>query len=180
MIILYKGARGRGKTLSMVKDGFIYFKQGYRILRNFFCTFGDYISNEEVLELDKESNLSDCVLMIDEIQIFFDSRRAMANQNLHFSNFIQQIRKRNIILLITTQYSNTIDSRLRQHLDIIAFPNFIKQFNVCVVRYMDLTRLQDDDILQSSPIQANTPLIREIVFDAIPVYKLYNTSEMIV
>jgi len=56
----------------------------------------------------------------------FDSRRSMAKQNLKFSNFIQQIRKRNIILLGTTQYSNTVDLRLRQHLDIIAYPNYIE------------------------------------------------------
>lgn len=176
MIILYKGARGRGKTLSMVKDGFLYNKAGYKVLRNFDCKFGDYISNEEILELDKFSNIFNCVIMIDEIQIFFDSRKSMKSSNINFSNFVQQIRKRGIIVLCTTQYSNTIDLRLRQHLDIIAFPNFISSLNVCEVSYLDLTRIEDSDLIIGS---LSKPKVLKIVFDAIPIFKLYDTNEVI-
>lgn len=179
MIVLYKGARGRGKTLTMVKDGLGYYQEGYRVLRNFECSFGDYIDNEEILELSKDSNLNNCVMMIDEVQIFFDNRRSMTKQNITFSNFVQQIRKRNIIILCTTQYSNTIDIRLRQHLDIIVFPNFIKNKNVCVATYMDLTRLQDNDALLGN-MQEVRPMLAKIVFNAVPIFKVYNTAEMIV
>src|SRR3990170_3083911 len=129
MIILYKGRRGAGKTLSMIKDGLRYYQNGFKILRNFTLSFRTFISNEEILLLDKNSKIDNCVLMIDEMQIFFDSRRSMKTESINFSNFIQQIRKRNITLLCTTQYSNTIDLRLRQHLDIVAYPNFNKKFN---------------------------------------------------
>lgn len=178
MIILYKGARGRGKTLTMVKDGYIYYEEGYRILANFHVTYAEHISNEDILNLDKESEVYDCVLMIDEIQIFFDSRRGMRKENLKFSNFIQQIRKRNIILLITTQYSNTIDNRIRQHLDMLAFPNFIKKYNICEVTYMDLTRFEDTiSILGQAEFK---PATIKIIFDAVPFFKMFNTSEMII
>jgi hypothetical protein len=175
MIILYKGARGRGKTLTMIKDGLAFYLRGYKILRNFECSFGTYIDNEQVLELSKDSNLNNCVLMIDEVQIFFDNRRSMTKQNITFSNFVQQIRKRNIIILCTTQYSNTIDMRLRQHLDIIAFPSFKKDKAVCEVTYMDLTRLQDNEFFQD-----NKPMTCKVIFNAQPLFKLYNTGEMIV
>jgi len=178
MIILYKGARGRGKTLSMVKDGLAYYLEGYKVIRNFDCSFGEYIDNEEILTLSKDSNLNNCVMMIDEVQIFFDNRRSMTKQNITFSNFVQQIRKRNIIILCTTQYSNTIDVRLRQHLDIIAFPNFNQLLNICVVTYMDLTRLQDDVSILG--IGEMKPTIAKIVFNAMPIFKMYNTGEMIV
>lgn len=162
----------------MVKDGLQYYIDGYRVLSNFECSFGEHIENNEILELSKESNLYNCVLMIDEIQIFFDSRQSMSKKNITFSNFIQQIRKRNIIILCCTQYSNTIELRLRQHLDIIAYPNFIKKYNVCEVTYMDLTRLEDSDMISGST--EFKPMMIKIVFNAIPIFKLYNTSEMII
>jgi hypothetical protein len=179
MIVLYKGARGRGKTLSMVKDGYCYYLEGFKVIRNFECSFGDYIDNEEILELSKESDLNDCVMMIDEIQIFFDNRRSMTKQNITFSNFVQQIRKRNIIILCTTQYSNTIDMRLRQHLDIIAFPDFRSSKNICVITYMDLTRLQDNELMLGQGAEIK-PMLSKIVFNAEPIFKMYNTGEMII
>lgn len=175
MILLYKGARGRGKTLTMVKDGFIYFKNGFRILRNFEASFGEYITNDEILQLDKNSNIINCVLLIDEIQIFFDSRRSMKKENMNFSNFVQQTRKRNINLLCTTQYSNTIDLRLRQHLDIIAIPQFSKEFNLCEVDYIDITSYEDVLTGLLDNVTKKT-----IVYDAIPIFKLYKTEEMII
>lgn len=178
MIVLYKGARGRGKTLTMVKDGYAYYLQGYQILRNFHAKFGKYIDNESILNLSKDSEIYNCVLMIDEIQIFFDNRRSMTKQNVTFSNFVQQIRKRGIIILCTTQYSNTVDMRLRQHLDIIAFPNFKHEGNICIVTYMDLTRLQDDDMILMQDTELKPTMIK-IIFNAEPIFKLYDTSEMI-
>ena len=177
MIVLYKGARGRGKTLTMVKDGLGYYHEGYTILRNFFCKFGKQIDNEEVLSLSKDSNLNNCVLLIDEIQIFFDNRQSMTKKNITFSNFIQQIRKRNITILCTTQYSNTIDIRLRQHLDIIAFPNFKRDKNICEVTYLDLTRIQDNDLITG---EMPKPMTSKVIFNAEPIFKLYDTAEMIV
>jgi hypothetical protein len=165
----------------MVKDGYQFYKDGYKILRNFECSYGKYIDNEQILNLDKNSNIKDCVLMIDEMQIFFDSRQSMRKSSIHFSNFIQQIRKRNIIVLCTTQYSNTIDLRLRQHLDIIAYPNFIKYLDVCEVTYFDLTSLENDISIVSgySDLQV-TPMTRKIVYNCIPIFKMYNTEEMII
>lgn len=176
MILLYKGRRGSGKTLSMLKDGLKFHQNRYKILRNFDCTFGKYISNEEILALDKNSKIDNCVLMIDEMQIFFDSRRSMKSESINFSNFIQQIRKRNIILLCTTQYSNTIDLRLRQHLDIVAYPVFSKEFNVCEVLYIDLTSIEDNILTN---INDKAPTSIRICYYAQPLYKLYNTNQMI-
>lgn len=173
-VLLYKGRRGSGKTLSMVKDGYQYLQEGYKVLRNFSCSFGEHISEEEILNLDKRSVIKDCVLMIDEIQIFFDSRRSMKKENTSFSNFIQQIRKRNITLLCTTQYSNTIDLRLRQHIDIMAYPNFKEKYDVCEVVYLDLTALEDS--LFNEDNESN---YLKLIYNAIPVYSLFKTEEMI-
>lgn len=177
MIVMYKGHRGSGKTLSMVKDGYGFFTRGYKVLRNFDCKFGEYIDNEDILNLDKDSDLYDCVLMIDEIQIFFDNRQSMRKQNIKFSNFIQQIRKRNIIILCTTQYSNTVDLRIKQHIDIVAMPSFNKLRQICIITYMDLTRLQDDPLFQAN--EELKPMVTRVIFNPQLIYKLYNTGEMI-
>ena len=173
MLVLYKGRRGCGKTLTMVKDGYRFHLAGWRVLRNFFCSFGEYISEDDILDLDKNSEIYNCVILIDEVQIFFDSRRSMKGTAINFSNFIQQIRKRNIILLGTTQYANTVDLRFRQHCDVLAYPNYIKKFNCCEVLYVDLTSTEDITINIKEPVHT------KIVYDAIPIYKLYNTEELI-
>lgn len=174
-VVLYKGRRGCGKTLTMVKDGYKYYCAGFKIRRNFKCSFGEYITDEEILNLNKSSDIEDCVIMMDEVQIFFDSRRSMRKESLNFSNFIQQIRKRNIILLGTTQYANTIDLRFRQHTDILCYPTFIKELNICEAVYLDLTSVEDD------MFHANKePVIAKMIYNAIPVFKLYQTNEMII
>lgn len=175
-IVLYVGARGRGKTLTMVKDGYQYYLNGFKILRNFNCKFGDYIENDEILKLDKDSSIKNAVIMIDEIQIFFDSRRGMKKENIDFSNFVQQIRKRNIILLCTTQYSNTIDLRLRQHLNYLVYPMFNKELEVCEVVYKDLNSIEEN--LLTGVIQE--PKQVQMVYDCKPIFKLYDTNQMIV
>lgn len=172
MIVLYKGARGKGKTLTMVKDGLKAYQRGFRIIANFKLKFGEYMSNEEVLGLNRESSLKDCVLLLDELQLFFDSRNFGSKQNKDFSNFIQQIRKRNIHILGTTQYTNTIELRFRQHIDIVAYPQFDKETGYCKVYYFDISIFENDlEEVKISPSMA--------VYDAKQVFPLYDTNEML-
>lgn len=172
MIVIYKGSRGKGKTLTMVRDAYKYYTLGYKILANFSLKFGSYITGDEVLALNKSSELYNCVLVLDELQLFFDSRNFSRLQNKEFSNFIQQIRKRNIIILFTTQYSNTIDLRIRQHIDVVAYPYFDKVSNICKVYYFDLTKLEDDmSDIDIKPIK--------VYYNAKNVFSLYNTYEML-
>ena len=98
----------------------------------------------------------------------------MKSRNLNFSNFIQQIRKRNIILLGTTQYANTVDLRFRQHCDIVVYPKFVKDLNVCEVLYVDAT--STEDLLFN---RVSQPTTIPLVYEADKVFKLYNTDELI-
>lgn len=173
-VILYKGRRGAGKTLSMVKDGYQYHLNGWEVYRNFKCSFGKYMGEDKILKLNKKSKIKNCVIMMDELQIFFDARRSMKEENVTFSNFIQQIRKRNIVLLGTTQYSNTIDLRLRQHTDIIAYPNFIEKYPICEVIYMDMTTAEDELYGQIAE-----PITQKVIYNPLTVYSMFDTEEMI-
>jgi len=174
MIVIYIGRRGSGKTLTMVKDAWAYHCGGRRILSNMEgLTFGKYITNDEILKIDKNSDIDNVVFLIDEMQIFFDSRRSMNKSALNFSNFVQQIRKRGCIILGTTQFSNSIDKRIRDHTDIVAKPKYKEEYRVCEVDYIDITALDTGDYYDEQPS------IISLVYDATNVFKLYNTGEMI-
>lgn len=171
-IILYLGARGSGKTLSMVKDAYIEYKRGRRVITNMEdVSFGEHLSNDEIKKLTKESDLYDAVLLIDEAQIFFDSRRSMKKENLNFSYFVLQTRKRNIDIYFTTQFSNTIDRRIRDNIDYVAYPHYISDYYVCEVEYIDNTSLEDPYLIE--------PKKSKVFFNALQVFSLYDTNETI-
>lgn len=176
LVVLYKGKRGCGKTLSMVKDGYKHYLRGWKIYSNFYTSFSTYMNEDEIVSLNEESPYFNCVIMIDEIQILFDARRSGRKQNLNFSYFIQQIRKRNIIILCASQFSNTIDMRLRQHVDILAYPSFDKLTQVCEVRYVDITSTEMDifDIGLEKTFKIG---IR--IFQAQQIFPLYDTNQLI-
>lgn len=172
MIYFYAGPKGSGKTLTMIKDAFIFHKRGYKVFTNMkSVTFGSYINNETILKINKESKLKNCVLLIDEVQTLFNARRSMKKENVDFSFFIQQIRKREIEMLCTSQYTNTTDLILRQHIDILIKPKFFKKYDIVNVEYIDLNSIDEFNLNGN---------VNRLVFDAKPIYKLYNTNELIV
>jgi hypothetical protein len=116
------------------------------------------------------------VLVIDEIEYFFDcrdwNRKGKKEILQQFSHFLQEIRKKNVHILCTCQYISLIDIRIRQQIDIVAYPHFIKNLTICKVYYFDITKLEDD---YSNDNLSPTFLI----YDPKPVFKLYDTLEMI-
>lgn len=175
-IIIYKGGKGRGKTLTMVFEAYEYYLEGWAVYTNMqSCTFAKHMPPNEILDIDKNSKLNHCVLMIDELQTIMDARNSMSKQNKKFSYFLQQIRKRGIILLGTSQFSKLIDVRMRDQIDLTGFPNFRSEYDICECVYLDNSRFQDNN-----EFQEYKPTIRRIIFDAKPVYKLYDTDEIIV
>lgn len=178
MIVLYKGRRGAGKTLTMTKDAYNYYCMGWTVYSNIEFNFPhEYISEDDILNIDGDSPIANCVLVIDEIQILLDSRRSARNRNVDFSYFIQQIRKRGIILLCTTQFTGTVDLRLRQHVDVLVKPKFHKRLQVCEVYYMDLTAIEEIDFMMYDP--AEVAAMRSVVYDARSVYGLYDTNRIV-
>ena len=169
MIIMYKGRRGAGKTLTMVKDALSFYDNGWTIYSNFDISIPyKKISNEDIINLPNNKGIRDCVLMIDEIQTIIDSRRSMKSDNLNFSYFIQQIRKRNIILLCTTQFTRTTDLRLREHVDIIVKPKINLNYPIVEAQYFDITSEEDLGFIES----------RIIIFNPALVWGLYDTNEI--
>ena len=173
VIVIYLGRRGAGKTTTMVKDAYIEYMRGRRVISNMeSLTFGEYMSNEDIVKINKQSDIENAVLLIDEMQIFFDSRRSMKKSNLDFSNFVQQTRKRNIDIYGTTQFSNAVEKRVRDHTDITVRPQFLKNYNLFKVIYYDETA--KEDLFFTEAVK------REIVFEPKQVFNLFDTNEKIV
>lgn len=181
MIVLYTGRRGNGKTLTMVKDAYNYYCDGWRIYSNMkSLNFPNtYISEEEMLKIDKHTDLKDCVLLIDEIQLLLESRSSMKKTNKQFSYFIQQIRKRGIIMLATTQFTNTTDKRLRQHLDVKCEPYIDKKLDVVEAFYLDLTSFGNNGLFEEMLNLEQQGNSASVVYDARQVFNLFDTNEQI-
>ena len=174
VVVGYTGRRGAGKTTAMTMDALKYYEAGYNVYSNMrSLSFAHVVEEARILELAENDDFYDCVLVLDEIQILFDSRRAMRKQNSNFLYFIQQIRKRNVHLLYTTQFSRRVDVGIREHTDIEARPRMIEKkkygLTLCSVSYEDLTVSYETGI----------PQYRNKVFIANDVFGLFDTTEKI-
>src|SRR6056297_409720 len=172
MIISYIGRRGAGKTLTMVKDIINFHQKGWKIYTNFplFGIEHRELTNDEIIELIHNEKINNCVLAIDELQTLLDSRKSMKKANMDFSYFIQQIRKRGMVLMSTQQFMDNVEKRFRQHVDIIVKPNAMKLPSgsmVVSVDYMDTTTEQDLGYIDT----------KSIVYDPSNVFDVYDTTQ---
>ncbi len=173
--MLYTGRRGCGKTTTLVKDAYAFSCQGWEIITNMnsLSFADDVLDNEEILGL-LETNRNNFVIVIDEIQTFIDSRRSMRKRNTEFAYFLQQIRKRNVIILGTTQFARRVDVAFREHVDIVAKPQYLEEYPVVMVEYYDRTATEDVFFLQD-----DKPAVVAVLFDPRQVYELFDTEEVI-
>ena len=172
VLVCYTGKRGAGKTTTMVLDAYNYHLRDINIYTNMkSLTFGKSVEEKDIITLIEDKSFKNCVLMIDEIQVIFDSRRSGRKENINFLYFIQQIRKRNITLLYTTQFSRRVDVGIREHTDIEARPKMVETSKglVCDVTYTDITASIDEGkIIETTKI-----------YDPANVFVLFDTSETI-
>jgi len=172
MITIYLGRRGSGKTTTMIKDAYIEYVRGRRVISNMeSVSFAEFMTNEQIKQISKNSDIENAVLLIDEMQIFFDSRRSMKGENINFSYFVQQIRKRNVDILGTTQFSNAVEKRVRDHTDFVCRPQFLKKYNLIKVTYYDETSTQDIDVDET--------VNKGVVYNPDKIFKLFDTNEKI-
>ena len=74
------------------------------------------INLQKILDLlDKDVNsLNNSIILLDEIHLYLDSYDFMRKNNRKLQTFFSQLRKRNILLLGTTQYIMNVDVRIRR------------------------------------------------------------------
>ena len=112
------GKQGSGKTCLITKLCFDNYQEGVKIYSNYSLFGLPYTKITLVTLLDMldqdQKGLNDSIILIDEIHIYLDSLDFMRKNNRRLQIFFSQLRKRNILLLGTTQYLMNVDVRIRR------------------------------------------------------------------
>lgn len=125
MIIGYIGTRGRGKTLSCVREAYEHQLKGYTVYANLKLSrkyFPNYVQLTGQMLIDyvqSETQFSKAFFILDEVHVYLDSRMGMSKKNVIISYFILQTRKRDVRIGYTTQFIDQVDKRLRHPTEVI-------------------------------------------------------------
>ena len=125
MIIGYIGTRGRGKTLSVVREAYEHYLKGYTIYSNiklnkkYFKTYQQISHSDIIGWVEGDVQFKKAFFILDEVHVYLDSRMGMSKKNVIFTYFILQTRKRNVRIGYTTQFYDQVDKRLRQPTEIL-------------------------------------------------------------
>ena len=124
-IVLMYGIRGKGKSLGTTALG-LFMLKAYRhkklnvqVLANYNVTFAAYRTPFLVDELNGFPNWArNKLVLLDEIVEYMPSARSMARSSLDFASFIRQIRKRDIDIVMNTQFPTEVDRRMLRQVDL--------------------------------------------------------------
>jgi len=113
MLIALTGRMGQGKTLGMTLLG------GYFSLKNKIPLYANYTLNEipytKVENIEKLQNIQSGIVILDELWLTMDSRAW--KDNIDMTTWLNQTRKKDLIILYTCQHISQIDVRVRRATD---------------------------------------------------------------
>lgn len=125
LAIMLVGRRGAGKSLGMTALGYFMHRAyaragGYKkVVSNYWVDFADRVDEYIVDHLNVFPTWGhDLLCLIDEIAAYFPGRRSLARTNVDFATFLQQIRKRRVDLIFTTQFPQVCDQQLLMQIDL--------------------------------------------------------------
>ena len=120
------GRQGSGKTAFITKLLVDNYSNDRKVYSN-YSLFGidyqkitfDNKKNKNAIDIlnvisENPDYFNNSIMLLDEIHIYFDSRDFFKRNNRIIQNFFSQLRKRNILLLATTQYILHLDIRIRR------------------------------------------------------------------
>lgn len=176
MIIGIVGDRGSGKTLFQTYLANCDFKGGREIYANYHLKFAYKLLNLKDLltKIQNKEQLKNCTLLIDEIHIFFESRRSGSKKNLAGSYLATQSRKRSLDILYTTQYLGQVEKRIRDNTDYLVRSFKIDEefFKYDIYKKVDSFTLEtgDYDLIKTLYLQGE---------NSKKIYDMYDTEEII-
>jgi len=130
LVVCYTGGRGSGKTLSMTVQASIDMIQGRRCWSNYPISFKMKGSDSKIVSYDAEplefdrlydfdQSFQHGLVLIDEINLWADSRRSMNVSNRLLTYIFQLIRKRRLSFYLTVQNFDWLDKRIRWQTDVL-------------------------------------------------------------
>lgn len=165
MIIGIIGKMGSGKTLFTSILANKAFDSGCSIYANYGLKFEHKTLNMNDI-LTMSGDLQNAMICIDEIHLFMDSRQSMSKRSRIISYFITQSRKRNLVLIYTTQNAHQVDKRLRSNTDYI-------------IQCDNLTPGAKSDVIIRVNIHDTDNNSRVFAFRGDPYFCLYDTHQII-
>lgn len=111
---------GSGKTLSLTRYVYREYLKGKKIYSNMHFNFPyERITKEKLLKYKEDHTLfNNCIIVIDEIHVFIDSRRSMSKGNVDIGHLLVMTRKLGVDLYWTSQQEHQVDRRLRDNTEI--------------------------------------------------------------
>lgn len=180
------GRSGAGKTnlaIYLIKE--LKKQTKRKVYSNIWLSFKHYkVTKEMIKTLPDELNNS--ILLIDEIHIWgADSYKFLSTQAEFLTLLFTQLRKRNILLIYTTQsFQGQINKRLRKNTDMI--------FHCTSIEYLNhplLPKNKRGEILVTSAVEVHfvdeftgdeyEQSVSTFLFDGKPYWKNYDTYEVV-
>jgi len=171
------GRQGSGKTAFITKLLIDNYTNDKKVYSNYSLFDVDYeritFDNKrnknatDILNVisDNTDYFNNSIMLLDEIHIYFDSRDFMKKNNRIIQTFFSQLRKRNILLLATTQYILHLDIRIRRQ----------------ALAVFQMTNLKDGifktDVHEIDGYYTN--FIRSELVNLNDYFKYYDTNELI-
>jgi len=131
LVAVFWGGRGSGKTLTMTAWAALALIAGKNVWSNykiaFRCCFPSgtihYFESKPVdvndlLMIQRKDIIRNGLVMLDEWNLWCNSRRSGANMNYIFNGVVQLIRKRNLSFYITVQQFHSLDRFIRGATDL--------------------------------------------------------------
>lgn len=190
MIVIYLGEQNSGKTLSMTYEAYRYYKNGYKIYCNYHLSFPhEKITKKIIIDyLKNKTQLNKSIFLIDEIYLFLDSRSFGTKTNKLLTYFLLQTSKRNVHLLGTAQYFNTVEKRFRENCNLkIYCSRTTKKDGNYVDVHSSKRKIPGKDLYIRMTCVIKRSLLGLVDFDDIktrylkaePIFSLYDTTELL-
>lgn len=146
MITLYSGVPGSGKSLHVIRDIKFALKQNQEVITNFPINTAGIKTNKHPIIL-KHSDLENprklisilnrflkedgrkkqTLIILDECQIYFDSRGWNGKDRKEWNIFFSQHRKLNCNIILVTQSFESIDKRIRANVETVVYHRNLKR-----------------------------------------------------
>lgn len=171
-VIEILGERGDGKTLLMTGLGYAFKKyDNFNVWANYNITGykNRYYNFEELSQFPED--LINAVVLMDEAHVGVDAYNSLMGSVKNITKFVTQLRKRNVILIYSTQRHNTVAKRLRNMVN----------YTIEVNKVMDMGEFTGyiNCFVFNREKPLNEDFVKQFTFNGNPFFEMYDTGEII-